>query len=111
MCRYRGDFPVFSDDIQGIAAVVIAGMLAAQPLTGKSLSQHTFLFAGEGRGATATAEVCCRPQSALAGPAHLLADHSQMIPWSLAVLSLGLEGACRTSRCAQQPLHEKLGKL
>ena len=57
MCRYRGDFPVFSDDIQGIAAVVIAGMLAAQPLTGKSLSQHTFLFAGEGRGATATAEV------------------------------------------------------
>jgi malate dehydrogenase (oxaloacetate-decarboxylating)(NADP+) len=57
LCRYRGDFPVFSDDIQGIAAVVIAGMLAAQPLTGKSLSQHTFLFAGEGRGATATAEV------------------------------------------------------
>lgn len=59
MCRYRGDFPVFSDDIQGIAAVVIAGVMAAQPLTGKRMSEHTYLFAGEGRGATAVAEVGC----------------------------------------------------
>lgn len=58
--RYRGDFPVFSDDIQGIAAVVIAGLIAAQPLTGKRLSEHTYLFAGEGRGATATAEASTR---------------------------------------------------
>lgn len=54
---------MFSDDIQGIAAVVIAGMLAAQPLTGKRLSEHTFLFAGEGRGATAIAEASAAMQA------------------------------------------------
>ena len=60
--RYRGTFPVFSNDIQGLAAVVVAGILAAQPLTRRRLSEHTYLFAGEGRGATAAAEVCGQNQ-------------------------------------------------
>ncbi len=34
---------------------------AAQPLTGKRLSEHTIMFAGDGRGATAAAEVCLLP--------------------------------------------------
>jgi hypothetical protein len=40
MAQYSGNFPVFSDDIQGLAAVVIAGILAAAPLTSKKLADH-----------------------------------------------------------------------
>jgi hypothetical protein len=31
----------------GMAAVILGGVMAAQPLTGKSLAQHTYMFAGE----------------------------------------------------------------
>lgn len=41
----------------GMAAVIMGGIIAAQPLTGKRLSDHTYMFAGEGRGATAMAEM------------------------------------------------------
>ena len=41
----------------GMAAVIMGGIIAAQPLTGKGLSEHTYMFAGEGRGATAMAEM------------------------------------------------------
>lgn len=30
-----------------MAAVVLGGVMAAQPLTGRSLAQHTYMFAGE----------------------------------------------------------------
>lgn len=42
---------------QGTAAVVLAGILAAQPLTGRSLAEHTFMLVGDGAGGTAIAEV------------------------------------------------------
>ena len=32
-----------------MAAVVLGGVMAAQPLTGRSLAQHTYMFAGEVR--------------------------------------------------------------
>lgn len=57
MAQYSGIFPIFSDDIQGLAAVIIAGVLAAVPLTKKRLSDHTFLIAGEGRAATSIASI------------------------------------------------------
>jgi malate dehydrogenase (oxaloacetate-decarboxylating)(NADP+) len=57
MAQYAGFLPVFADDIQGMAAVVIAGILAARPLTNKQLSQHTIMIAGEGRAATSIAEM------------------------------------------------------
>ena len=42
---------------QGTAAVVLAGILAAQPLTGKALTEHTIMVAGEGAAGTALAEL------------------------------------------------------
>jgi malic enzyme len=42
---------------QGTAAVVLAGVLAAQPLTGVDLAQHTFMLVGDGAAGTAIAEV------------------------------------------------------
>ncbi|EIE23960.1 NADP-dependent malic enzyme [Coccomyxa subellipsoidea C-169] len=55
--QYRGSLACFSDDVQGTAAVVLAGILAAQPLTGKSLADHTIMIAGDGAAGTALAEL------------------------------------------------------
>ena len=45
------------DGAQGTAAVVLAGILAARPLTGKALTEHTIMVAGEGAAGTALAEL------------------------------------------------------
>ena len=54
---YRASFPVYSDDVQGTAATVVAGVLAAGRATGKGLGDHTWLFVGDGPAATAVAEL------------------------------------------------------
>ncbi|GAQ80039.1 malate dehydrogenase [Klebsormidium nitens] len=46
--QYRGSHLVFNDNIQGTAAVLLAGIKAAQPLTNCPVSQHTYLFTGAG---------------------------------------------------------------
>ena len=42
---------------QGTAAVVLAGILAAQPLTGKGLTEHDIMIAGDSAAGTAIAEL------------------------------------------------------
>lgn len=46
--EYRGRANCFNDDIQGTAASMLAGIIAALPIIGGSLSDHTYLFAGAG---------------------------------------------------------------
>jgi malic enzyme len=46
--RYRGTAPVFNDDIQGTAAVVVAGVLASQRVTGRSWADERLLIVGAG---------------------------------------------------------------
>jgi malate dehydrogenase (oxaloacetate-decarboxylating)(NADP+) len=76
LTRYRERVCCFNDDIQGTAAVALAGFYAAMRVVRRKLSEQTYLFLGAGSAAT--------------GIAHLL---------SAAMQEEGLTGAAARQRC------------
>ena len=57
LARYQDRVCTYNDDIQGTAAVALAGILAGLRITGQRLTEQRFLFLGGGSAATGIAEL------------------------------------------------------
>jgi len=57
LTQYRGEFPLYSDEFQGIPCTALAGLISAAKQTGIPLEEHVVLVSGEGAQAAAIAEM------------------------------------------------------
>ena len=68
--RYRDQYCVYNDDVQGTAGITLAGMINAARLKGTQLKDETYLFLGAGSAGIGLANLLC---TALVGQGMTLA--------------------------------------
>jgi malate dehydrogenase (oxaloacetate-decarboxylating)(NADP+) len=88
--RYRDRVCCFNDDIQGTASVTVAGIFSALRVTGKRMSEQTFLCLGAGEAATGISDLLAAAMVADG----LTAEQARARCWMVA--SKGLVVAGRT---------------
>jgi malic enzyme len=85
LANYRKRLPCFNDDIQGTAAVVVAGVLAGLRITGQPLAEQRFVYVGAGEACSGTRDLLCTAMRAEGVPeetiarTHLLFDSKGLI--------------------------------
>jgi malate dehydrogenase (oxaloacetate-decarboxylating)(NADP+) len=57
--RYRDEYCVYNDDVQGTAGIVLAGMINAAKIKGTRLSDEKYLFLGAGSAGIGLANLLC----------------------------------------------------
>ncbi len=77
--RYRGRVPSFNDDIQGTAAVVLAGVLAGMRATSSSLEQARIVIVGAGAAGIGVARLLRTAMLADGIAAAAIRDHIALV--------------------------------
>ncbi|VDK48743.1 unnamed protein product [Cylicostephanus goldi] len=99
--KYKDHYCTFNDDIQGTAAIVLAGLLTTLRVTKKKLAEYKIFFFGAGGANTGVAELCIR----------------QMVDEGISekeacsnIFLFDIDGLITTSRSDISPRHKRFAK-
>jgi malate dehydrogenase (oxaloacetate-decarboxylating)(NADP+) len=79
LAKYRDRTCAFNDDIQGTAAVALAGLLSALRVTGGALTGQRLLFLGAGEAATGIADLVTAAMAAQGMPPHAARERCWLV--------------------------------
>ncbi|CAE7589515.1 ME6 [Symbiodinium microadriaticum] len=97
LAAHRETSTSFNDDIQGTAAVVVAGLLASPALTGRELKDQRYLFFGAGAAGVGIADLLARTLAAEA-EGRSEGDVQNMVEWRQKIWLVDSKGLVTADR-------------